>query len=366
MDRPSAERTSRSRNPAAPRLAVIPGDGIGPEVVNEALKVLDVVGPVFGLNVEVEMLPYGAEHYLATGETLSPVEAQRIAGFDAVLVGAFGDPRVPGGEHARDILQGLRAALDLYVDERPARLLHASLTPLEGRRPQDVDLVVFREATEGLYAGVGGVFKHGSPDEIAVAEELHTRRGVERVVRHAFDWARANGRTRVAMADKANAVPAHMLWRRVFDEVGREFRDIRRDARYVDELAMDLVREPQSFQVIVTGSLYGDVLAGLAGGLVGGLGVAPRAERHTTRPALFAPAHGSVLALARTDAANPMAAILALAMMLASVGAAEAAQTVERAVRAAVAERVTTRDIGGEYGTRAVGEWIAEWIRVMS
>lgn len=367
MDRPSANRITVPRNPAAPRVAVIPGDGIGPEVVSEALKVLDVVGPVFGLHVDVEMLPYGAEHYLATGETLPPVEAQRIAGsFDAVLVGAFGDPRVPGGEHARDILQGLRSALDLYVDERPARLLHERLTPLQVRRPQDVDLVVFREATEGLYADLGGVFKHGSPDEIAVAEELHTRRGVERVVRHAFEWARANGRTRVTMADKANAVHAHMLWRRVFDEVGREFRDIRRDARYVDEVAMDLVREPQSFQVIVTGSLYGDVLAGLAAGLVGGLGVAPSAERHTTRPALFAPAHGSVPALARTDAANPMAAILAVAMLLASVGAREAAQKVEHAVRAAVAEQVTTRDIGGEYGTRAVGEWIAEWIRVMS
>ena len=346
---------------------MIPGDGIGPEVINEALKVLDVVGPVFGVDVEVEMLPYGAEHYLATGETLAPVEATRIAaGFDAVLVGAFGDPRVPGGEHARDILQGLRGALDLYVDERPARLLHERLTPLRDRRAGDVNLVVFREATEGLYAGVGGVFKHGLPDEVAIAEELHTRRGVERVVRHAFEWARANGRTRVTMADKAREVPAHMLWRRVFDEVGRDYRDIRREARYVDELAMGLVREPQAFQVIVTGSLYGDILAGLAAGLIGGLGVAPSAERHPGRPSLFGPAHGSVPALARTDTANPMGAILALAMLLATVGAAEAAQMVERAVYAAVAEHVTTHDLGGEYGTKAVGEWIAEWIRVMN
>jgi 3-isopropylmalate dehydrogenase len=350
-----------------PKLAVIPGDGVGPEVINEALKVLDVVGPVFGLDIEVEMMPYGAEHYLATGDTIPPVEAQRMASdFAGVLVGPFGDPRVPGGEHARDILHTLRGALDLYVDERPARLLHERLTPLRGRRAEDVDLVVFREATEGLYAGIGGVHKHGSPDEVAVAEELHTRRGVERVVRHAFEWARASGKTRVTMADQANVVQAHMLWRRVFEDVGREFRDVRRDARYVDELARELVREPQAFQVIVTGSLYGDFLANLAAALAGGLGVAPSAGRHAEHPALFAPAHGSVPALARTDTANPMAAILALAMMLASLRAGDAAKMVERAVAAAVAEHVTTPDLGGEYGTRAVGEWIAEWIRVMS
>src|SRR5919199_5268814 len=234
-----------------PKLAVIPGDGIGPEVIHEALKTLDAVEAVFHPGVEVEMLPYGADHFLATGETLPADEMQRLGrDFDAVLVGALGDPRVPGNEHARDILLGMRFQLDLYVNERPARLFDERLTPLKGKTTRDIDLVIFRENTEGLYCAVGGAFKQGTPDEITIAEELNTRRGVERIVRHAFAWASAHGRTRVTMADKANAIPAHALWRRVFDEVGREYAGIQRDTRYIDAMAMDLVRTPEAFDVI--------------------------------------------------------------------------------------------------------------------
>jgi 3-isopropylmalate dehydrogenase len=345
-------------------LAVIAGDGIGPEVVREALKVLDAAESVYHPAVNVETLPYGADHYLATGVTIPPGEMQRLGrDVSAILVGALGDPRVPGNEHARDILLGMRFQLDLYVNERPARLFDDRLTPLKGKTVRDLDLVVFRENTEGLYVGIGGAFKVGSADEITIAEELHTRKGVERIIRHAFAWAREHGRTRVTMADKANAIPAHALWRRVFDEVGAEYGDVQRDTRYIDAMAMDLVRTPEAFQVIVTGNLFGDILSDLASVLVGGLGLAPSANRHPGRIAMYEPVHGSAPPLVGKDLANPMAAILSLAMMLDGIGERPAAAGVERAVRAAIAAGVGTPDIGGTLGTRAVGDWIAERVR---
>ena len=310
------------------------------------------------------MLPYGADHYLATGETLPAGEMLRLGReFDAILVGALGDPRVPGNEHARDILLGMRFQLDLYVNERPARLFDDRLTPLKGKTVRDLDLTILRENTEGLYVSVGGSFKRGTPDEIAIAEELNTRKGVERIIRYAFEWAVAHGKTRVAMADKANAISAHALWRRVFEEVGREYPAIRRDTRYIDAMAMDLVRTPESFQVIVTGNLFGDILSDLASILVGGLGLAQSANRHPGRVTMYEPVHGSAPPLAGKNVANPMAAILTLAMMLETLGAADAAAAVERAVREAIAAGVTTPDLGGTSGTRAVGDWIAARLR---
>jgi 3-isopropylmalate dehydrogenase len=348
-----------------PKLAVIAGDGIGPEVINEALKVLDIVESIYRPGIEVEMLPYAADYYLATGETITPSEMRRLGeDFDAILVGALGDPRVPGNEHARDILLGMRFQLDLYVNERPARLFDERLTPLKDKTTSDIDLVIFRENTEGLYAGIGGAFKRGLPDEITIAEEINTRRGVERIIRYAFHWARENGRENVTMADKANAIPAHMLWRRLFDEIGKEeFADIHRETRYIDAMAMELVRNPEQFQVIVTGNLFGDILSDIASALVGGLGMAPSANRHPGFVSMFEPVHGSAPPLAKKDIANPMAAILSVGMMLRTLGAPEAALMVERAIRAAIVENVVTRDLGGEYGTRAVGDWIAKWIR---
>jgi 3-isopropylmalate dehydrogenase len=348
----------------SPKLAVIAGDGIGPEVVREALKVLDAVEAVHHPGITVETLPYGADHYLSTGITIPPAEMQRLSrDVDAILVGAIGDPRVPGNEHARDILLGMRFQLDLYVNERPARLFDDRLTPLKGKTVRDLDLVVFRENTEGLYVSMGGAFKVGTPDEITIAEELNTRKGVERIIRHAFSWARAHGRTRVTMADKANAIPAHALWRRVFDEVGAEYGDVTRDTRYIDAMAMDLVRTPESFQVIVTGNLFGDIISDLASILVGGLGMAPSANRHPGRVAMYEPVHGSAPPLAGKDVANPMAAILSLGMMLDGIGEGAAALAVERAVRAAITAKVGTSDVGGTLGTRAVGDWIAERVR---
>ncbi|MBA3558156.1 MAG: isocitrate/isopropylmalate dehydrogenase family protein [Gemmatimonadaceae bacterium] len=351
------------RSPAV-RLAVIAGDGIGPDVTTEALKVLDAVRPLLNSGISVEHLPYGAEHYLSTGVSISPGEMSRLGSeFDVILVGALGDPRVPGNEHARDILLGMRFKLDLYVNERPARLFDDRLTPLKGKSASDIDLVIFRENTEGLYAGIGGIFKQGTPDEIAIAEEVNTRRGVERIIRYAFEWGRSHAKTRVTMADKANAIPAHGLWRRAFEEIGEEYPEINRDTRYIDAMAMDLIRTPESFQVIVTGNLFGDILSDLASTLVGGLGIAPSANRNPGRVEMFEPVHGSAPPLAGKDRANPMAAILSLGMLLETVGEQDAASAVESAVRSAIAAGAVTADLGGSLGTRAVGDAIADRVR---
>ncbi len=231
------------------RIAVIAGDGIGPEVTREALGVLRRVAETGGPALELVEWPHGADHYLATGATLSDAEVGELRDdYQAILVGALGDPRVPGNEHARDILLGLRFKLDLYINFRPVRLLHERLTPLRDRGEEEVNFVIFRENTEGVYVGMGGVFKRGTPDEVAVQEDVNTRKGVERIIRAAFEHARAQGLERVTLSDKANAMEfAGGLWRRVFAEVREEFADIESEALYVDMLAMDLVRRPDRY-----------------------------------------------------------------------------------------------------------------------
>lgn len=344
------------------RIAAIPGDGIGPEVVGAALTVLEAAGRRFGFALDVERLPYSADHYLATGETIPDSAIEHLRkDVDAIFVGALGDPRVPGNEHARDILLGLRFRLDLYVNLRPVTLLHPSLCPLKDppSGPRMIDFAIVRENTEGIYVGAGGGLRVGTPDEVQFAEEVHTRKGVERIIRYAFEWAEAHGRTRVTMSDKANAVPAHRLWTRVFAEVGTEYPDIEREHRYVDALAMELVREPERFQVIVTQNLFGDILSDLGAQLVGGLGISPSANLHPGRAGLFEPVHGSAPPLAGQDVANPFAAILTGAMLLRELKVAGAPEALEQAVREAVAAGMTTPDLGGKSGTKAVAAWIA-------
>ncbi len=345
------------------RIAAIPGDGIGPEVIDAALGVLEAAGRRFGFGLDVERLPYSADHYLATKETISDAAVEHLGrDVDAIFLGALGDPRVPGNEHARDILLGLRFRLDLYVNLRPVALLHPALCPLKDlpTGPRRIDFAIVRENTEGIYVGAGGGMKVGTPDEVQIAEEFHTRKGVERIVRYAFEWATAHGRSRVTMCDKANAVPAHRLWSRVFAEVGASFPGIEREHRYVDALAMELVREPERFQVIVTQNLFGDILSDLGAQLVGGLGISPSGNLHPGRAGLFEPVHGSAPPLAGKDVANPFAAILTGALMLRELGVSDAPDALERSVRDAVAAGVTTPDLGGGSGTREAAQWVAE------
>jgi 3-isopropylmalate dehydrogenase len=337
------------------RIAVIAGDGIGPEVIEAAIPVLDRAAAKHGVALEWERLPYGADHFLKTKETLpEPAFRHLRDDVDAILVGAIGDPRVPNNEHARDILLGLRFRLDLYINFRPVRLLHPDLAALRGER-RTIDFVIFRENTEGVYLGRGRI----AGDEY-VAEEINTARGVERIIRAAFQWAQAHGKTRVTMSDKSNAVPAHQIWQETFKRVAAGFRGMEAEHRYVDALAMELVREPERFQVIVTNNLFGDILSDLGAGLVGGLGLAASANLHPGRAGLFEPVHGSAPPLAGKGVANPMAAVLSGALMLEQLGHPEAARGLERAVQETLAAGVRTPDVGGKARTQDVAAAIAE------
>jgi 3-isopropylmalate dehydrogenase len=347
------------------RIAVIPGDGIGKEVTAQALRVLNAIGDVAGRPIDVEILPWSADHYLQTGVTLPPNGYAMLRDeFDAIFLGALGDPRVPDNRHARDILLGTRFELDLYVNYRPIRLLDDRLCPLKDRGRADVNFTVFRENTEGVYVGVGGRFKAGTTDEIAIQEEINTYKGVARIIRHAFDFAEARGLTRVCMADKSNAMPqGHALWQRVFTEVATEHPDVQATHMYVDALAMWMVKDPRQFDVIVTNNLFGDILTDIGAALQGGLGMAASGNIHPGRTSLFEPVHGSAPPLAGKNIANPMGAILSAALMLETLGWTEAAASIETAVEAAVHAAATTPDIGGKLGTEEVGEWIEKMIR---
>jgi len=346
------------------RIAVIPGDGIGKDVTAEAVKVLNVVGDVWGRKLDLVQLPWGADHYLESGVSLPPNgHAMLRDDFDAILLGALGDPRIPDFRHARDILLGTRFELDLYVNFRPVKLLDDRLCPLKGRGRKDVSFVVIRGNTEGVYVGVGGRFKAGTPDEIAIQEEINTFKGVDRIIRHAFEYAKTNGLTKVCMSDKSNAMPqGHGLWQRVFASVSAEYPDIKATHLYIDALAMFLVKDPGQYQVIVTNNLFGDIVTDIGGALQGGLGMAASGNIHPGKTSLFEPVHGSAPPLAGKNVANPIGAILSAALMLETLGAADESNAIERAVEAAVAQGQTTTDIGGALGTREVGDWIAKKI----
>jgi 3-isopropylmalate dehydrogenase len=351
----------RYGGPAA-RIAVIPGDGIGKEVTPEAVKVLRALTAPAKRPVEFVEFDWGAEKYLREGVTLPPGAVEMLRDeFDAILFGALGDPRVPSSQHAADILLGLRFKLDLYVNARPVELLHDRVTPLRDRREKDIRLMVFRENTEGLYVGVGGFFKKGTPDEIAVQEDVNSRKGVERIIRYAFEYARQNGWKRVCMSDKSNAMTfAHDLWQRVFKEVRQEYSDIDSRHLYIDTLAMEIVRDPSQFDIIVTCNLFGDIISDLGAQLAGGLGLAPSANIHPGKTSLFEPVHGSAPNIAGKGIANPLGSVLASAMMLEFLGWKPEAAALRGAVRAAVRENFVTPDLGGEKRTTEVGEWLAK------
>src|SRR5271167_1328450 len=346
---------------AAKRIAVIPGDGIGKEVIPQAVKVMDAAGAA----VEFTSFDWGADRYLADKVTVPADGFTMLArNFDAILVGAFGDPRVPSNIHAKEILLGMRSKMDLYANVRPVRLLDASLCPLKGIEPKDLDFVVIRENTEGVYGDLGGVFKQGTPDEVAIQEDINTRKGVERIIRYAFEYCASNRkldgspRRRVLMCDKSNAMThAGGLWQRVFKEVAGEYRQITAQHMYVDALCMQMVRDPRQFDVIVTNNMFGDIITDLAAGLQGGLGMAASGNINPKRTSMFEPVHGSAPQIAGKDQANPFGAILTAAMMLRSLAMAKQADKIEAAVQEAVRQKKTTQDIGGSLGTREAGEW---------
>ena len=352
-----------SKKESQRRIAVIPGDGIGQEVIPQAVKVIQASGA----DVELTHFDWGADRYLRDQVTVPP-EGFAMLGrdFDAILVGAFGDPRVKTNIHAKEILLGMRFRMDLYANVRPVRLLDAALCPLKGVEPKDADFVVLRENTEGVYTDAGGVFKQGTPDEIATQEDINTRKGVERIIRYAFEYCEGHTkvdglpRQEVLMCDKSNAMThAGSLWQRVFKEVSGEYPHITAQHMYVDALCMQMVRDPRQFDVIVTNNMFGDIITDLAAGLQGGLGMAASGNIHPGKTSMFEPVHGSAPLIAGKNMANPFGAILTAAMMLGHLRMTAEAGKIEAAVLEAVRQKKTTQDIGGVLGTKEAGEWVA-------
>lgn len=348
------------------RIAVIPGDGIGAEVLPQAVNAIKAAQAP----AEFTYFDWGADRYLKDGTTVPSEGFTMLArDYDAILVGAFGDPRVSTNIHAKEILLGMRFKLDLYANVRPVRLLDSSLCPLKGVEAKDLDFVVIRENTEGVYGDLGGVFKQGTAEEIAIQEDVNTRQGVERIIRYAFDYSAKNQkqdgspRKRVLMCDKSNAMThAGGLWQRTFKAVAREYPQIETSHMYVDALCMQMVRDPKQFDVIVTNNMFGDIITDLAAGIQGGLGMAASGNIHPGKTSMFEPVHGSAPPIAGKNIANPIGAVLTAAMMLAHLGLRAEAEKIEAAVLAAVKEKKTTTDVGGSLGTKESGEWIANRI----
>jgi 3-isopropylmalate dehydrogenase len=347
------------------KIAVVPGDGIGVDVTAEAVKVLERVARLRGLAFEPVYFPWSADHYLKTGVSIPAGGFDDWAkNYDAVFMGAFGDPRVPDMKHASDILLGARFQLDLYVNYRPVRCLDDRLCPLKGYGARDVDFVVFRENTEGSYVGSGGNLKKGTPHEVAVQEDVSTRLGVERIIRYAFEFASARGRRRVVMSDKSNAMRfVGDLWQRTFAEVAREFPAIEASHLYIDALCMQMVKDPRQFEVVVTNNMFGDIATDLGAALQGGLGMAASGNLHPGRVSMFEPVHGSAPKYAGTGKANPFGAILTAGLLLDHLGHAAEATAVEEAVAACVRDGRATADVGGSLTTSAAGDTVAERLR---
>ena len=345
----------------AKRIAVIPGDGIGPEVTAEAVKVLKSLFSARDRRAAFTEFDWGADRFLRDGTSLPAGALDMLRrDFDAILFGAVGDPRVPTNQHALDILFGMRFGLDLYVNVRPATLFDRRFTPLRDRTEADVNFVVLRENTEGMYANIGGQFKRGTPDEIALQEEVNTRKGVERILRYAFEHARTWPGKRLCMSDKSNALThGHDLWQRVYRELRAEFPDIQSRHLYIDTLVMEMVRDPRQFDVIVTNNLFGDIVSDLGSQLAGGLGLSPSANIHPGQVSLFEPVHGSAPNIAGKNQANPFGSVLTSAMLCDYIGWQPEGDALRNAVRAAIREGKCTADIGGSLGTREVGDWLA-------
>ncbi|MFF5110121.1 3-isopropylmalate dehydrogenase [Streptosporangium sp. NPDC000509] len=342
------------------RLAVIPGDGIGVEVVAEGLKVLEAVGT----KVETTTYDLGAKRYHETGETLPDPVLDELRGYDAILLGAVGDPSVPPGILERDLLLKLRFQLDHYVNLRPVKLFPGVETPLGGSRPEDIDMIVIREGTEGPYAGAGGVMRRGTPHEIATQESLNTAYGVERVVRYAFDKALGRPRKKLTLVHKTNVLTyAGDLWARTFDRVGLEYPEVQTDYCHVDAASMFFVSQPERFDVIVTDNLFGDILTDIGAAIAGGIGLAASGNVNPDRtaPSMFEPVHGSAPDIAGQGKADPTATILSVAMLLDHLGMTAEATRVEQAVADDLVERTagragrTTREIGDDITARVAG-----------
>jgi len=345
-------------------IASIAGDGIGPEVTREALRVLAAAAEVYGFQYKLTEYPYGSEHYLATKEILPDEAFEEIKGMNAVYLGAIGDPRLPVGLIEYGVIARMRFDLDLFVNLRPIQLFDERFCPLKDKKPEDVDMVIVRENTEGAYTGMHGFAHKGQASEVATQTMVYTRFGVERVIRYAFELARErNDRKQVTLIDKANAVRAQDIWTRTFEEVASEYPDIKTDHAYIDAACMWMVKNPEWFDVAVTPNLFGDIITDLGAMVQGGMGIAASGNIHPGKVSLFEPIHGSAPKHAGKDVASPVAAILAAAMMLDYVGEKEASAAVEGAIRSLLTSG-RIKGVGtGVHATSEVGDMVVGELR---
>ena len=351
-------------------IGVLPGDGIGDEVVREALKVLDAIQSVHGFATKREHLPYGAEHFLKTGETMPDVAFDRIRQMHAVLFGAIGDPRIEVGKLEFAIIAGMRHKLDLYVNLRPVKLYHESMCPLKGKTPADIDIVFLRENTEDAYAGIHGTTKKDTDFEIALQQMVYTARGTERIIRHAFETAQKRGpkpgkeKPQVTLIDKANAVRAQDIWTRIFAKVAKEYPGIATDHAYIDAACMWMIKNPDWFDVCVTTNLFGDIITDLGAMLIGGMGIASSGNIHPGKVSMFEGIHGSAPKYKGTDKASPLATILSMGLMLDHIGQPAAAKELEATVASLIQTgRIRSLKAGdhkcSELGTMVRDEFLA-------
>ena len=346
-------------------IAVIPGDGTGPEVVAEGIKVLEAAAAKFDFGYRFSTYDIGGDHYLATGETISDQQLESLAKRDAIFLGAIGHPEVQPGVLEKGILLRTRFTLDQYINLRPVKLYEGVYTPIKDKQAEDIDFVVVRENTEGIYAGAGGCLKRGTPDEIATQESINTRKGVERCIRYAFDYCRArNKRKKLTLCGKTNVLTyAFDLWERTFYEVAGEYPDIETDYAHIDAICMWMVKNPEWFDVIVTDNMFGDIITDLGAMIQGGMGIAAGANINPHGVSMFEPIGGSAPKYTGQSTINPIAAILAAQLMLVTLGEKEAAAVVEDGVAKVLQEDI--KDVAaGKMGhsTQAVGDLVVDYV----
>ena len=348
------------------KIAILPGDGIGPEVVNEGLKAIKAAAEKTGFNYETIPYDFGGERYLAKGGDPLPDSAiSEFKEMDAIYLGAVGHPDVPPGVLEHGILLKLRFSLDLYINLRPIKLYPGVWTPIKDKGPEDIDFIVVRENTEDLYVNMGGFFKKGTPDEVAIQQSVNTRKGVERCIRFAYELTKQKGRKKLTLCDKANVLTyAHDLWRRVFNEVGNEYPDVQKDFAFVDATTMWMVKNPEWFDVIVTCNMFGDIITDLGAIIQGGMGVAASGNINPESVSMFEPIHGSAPKYKGTNSANPLAAICAAGMMLDYLGEKKAAELIDNAVTNALSSGKIKDLSAGKMGmtTSEVGDFVASLI----
>lgn len=345
------------------KIAVLPGDGTGPEVVAEGLKVLQAAASKFGFRYETEHFDFGGDRYLRTGETLPDGAVDELRQFDAIYLGAIGHPDVKPGILEKGILLRLRFELDQYINLRPVKLYPGVETPIKGKGPEDIDFVVVRENTEGLYTGAGGFLKKGTPDEIAIQESINTRKGVERCLRYAFEYCRRRAkRNTVTLCGKTNVLTyAWDLWERTFHEIGaKDYTEIKRDYAHVDATVMWMVKNPEWFDVIVTDNMFGDIITDLGAMVQGGMGIAAGGNINPEGVSMFEPIGGSAPKYTGKNMINPLAAIGAMGMLLDTVGEHEAAAAVDRAIATVCGRYIKSLSAGQMgYSTTELGDLVA-------